>query len=70
MGGNGPVEVDETFVGGNPRFMHKSRRLAIMRKRSEVADWKATHRFSDKTAVMGMLDRERTPRYTPRSSQT
>jgi transposase-like protein len=60
MGGSqgGPVEVDETFVGGNPKNMHKSRRLAIQRKRSEVADWKASHSSSDKTVVMGMLDRE------------
>jgi len=60
MGGGdrGPVEVDETFVGGNPKNMHAKRRLAIMRKRSEVADWKTAPRFSDKTAVMGMLDRE------------
>ena len=57
-GGSGPTEVDETFIGGDPRKMHKSRRLAIQRKRSEVADWKASHRHSDKIPVMGMLDRE------------
>ena len=56
--GNGPVEVDETFIGGNPKNMHKSRRIAIQKKRSEVADWKATRRDSDKIPVMGMLDRE------------
>jgi transposase-like protein len=60
MGGSngGAVESDETFVGGNPKNMHASRRLAIQRRRSEVADWKATHRLSDKVSVMGMLDRE------------
>jgi transposase-like protein len=55
---SGPVEVDETFIGGNPKNMHKSRRLAIQHKRSEVADWKASHRHSDKIPVVGMLDRE------------
>ena len=60
MGGpdGGPVEVDETFVGANPRTMHKSRKIAIQRKRSEASDWKAGHRFSDKTPVMGMFDRD------------
>jgi transposase-like protein len=56
MGGNGPVEVDETFVGGNPKNMHKSRRSAIARKRSEMQDWKVMT-YPGKTAVMGMLDR-------------
>ncbi|HEX4038062.1 MAG TPA: IS1595 family transposase [Acidobacteriaceae bacterium] len=60
MGGpnGGAVESDETFIGGNPKNMHKSRRLAIQRKRSEVADWKASHKHSEKIPVMGMLDRE------------
>ncbi len=59
LGGDGsPVEVDETFVGGNPKNMHKSRRLAIQHKRSEVADWKASHRHSEKIPVVGMLDRD------------
>jgi transposase-like protein len=38
--------------------MHASRRLAIQQKRSAVADWKASHKHSDKVPVMGMLDRE------------
>lgn len=27
MGGNGPIEVDEAFIGPDPRKMHRSRRL-------------------------------------------
>ena len=51
MGGSegGPVEVDETHVGPNPRKMHDDRR-------------KKLHGFGQrkdgKTSVMGMLDRE------------
>ena len=60
MGGGdgGPVEVDETFVGGTPKFMHKSRRLTLVQKRNEVPDWKASDTHPGKTVVMGMLDRE------------
>lgn len=54
----GPVEADETFVGGLPKNMHKSRRLAIMRRRNETPDWKCTEKYSGKIPVMGMLDRE------------
>jgi transposase-like protein len=53
-----PIEVDETYVGGKPKNMHKSRRLAVARKRSESPNWKASDGYSPKTAVMGMLDRE------------
>jgi len=53
-----PVEVDETFVGGLAKNMHKSRRTAVAKKRSEVANWKATDRYLGKTPVLGMLDRE------------
>jgi transposase-like protein len=42
-----PVEVDETFIGGKARFMHKDRRLR-MKPREE--NW-------GKTVVMGMLHR-------------
>ncbi|MBW4040373.1 MAG: IS1595 family transposase [Acidobacteria bacterium] len=41
----GEVEVDEAFVGGKPRNMHQSRRLAL---------GQADH----KTAVIGIIDRE------------
>jgi transposase-like protein len=51
----GPVEADETFVGGLPKNMHQNRRERIQNIRN-------THTrgdvFPGKTAVMGMLDRE------------
>jgi len=46
--GGGPVEVDETFVGGKPKNMHRERRL-----RMQTAE-----KANQKTIVMGMLDRE------------
>ena len=50
MGGNGgPVEVDETFVGPNPRKMHRERRLKM-----KAAD----NHMVGKTVVMGMLERD------------
>ena len=49
MGGdNGPVEVDETFIGPDPRKMHADRREARYRALSA----------RPKTPVMGMLDRD------------
>lgn len=49
MGGSGgPVEVDETFVGATPKFMHAKRRAKL----------NLSMRRDNKTAVMGMLDRE------------
>lgn len=47
-GGSGPVEVDETFVGATPKFMHANRRAKL----------NLSMRRDNKTAVMGMLDRE------------
>jgi transposase-like protein len=54
----GGVEVDETFVGGKAKNMHKSRRLAINRIHNQVPRWKQTDRYPGKTAVMGILDRD------------
>jgi transposase-like protein len=45
--GGGPVEVDETFVGGKTKNMHRERRL-----RMQTAE-----KQDQKTIVMGMLDR-------------
>ncbi|MEO6911944.1 MAG: IS1595 family transposase [Edaphobacter sp.] len=44
LGVGEPIEVDETFIGGKPKNMHKSRRRQIGQK-------------DHKIAVMGMLDR-------------
>jgi transposase-like protein len=50
LGGDqgGPVEVDETFVGPNPRKMHRSRRQRSI-------ELNGNH---GKAVVMGMLDRD------------
>jgi len=48
IGGNGPVEVDETFIGPNPRKMHADKR---------EARYKAL-KARPSIPVMGMLDRE------------
>lgn len=44
---NGHVEVDETFIGGKARFMHKAKRERTIDGRGAVG----------KTAVMGVLQR-------------
>src|SRR5215204_3863779 len=43
----GEVEVDETYIGGKARFMHKGRREAMIKGRGSVG----------KVAVMGLLER-------------
>jgi transposase-like protein len=48
MGGNGPIEVDETHVGPKPQKMHRSRRLKVH----------GASRKDTTAVVMGMLDRE------------
>ena len=48
IGGKGSeVEVDETFIGGAARFMHKNRRKRMITERG----------VKDKLAVMGILER-------------
>jgi transposase-like protein len=46
-GSGGKVEVDETFIGGKARFMHKSRRNRMT----------TVGKYAAKTAVLGMLER-------------
>jgi transposase-like protein len=52
--GDGAVEVDETYVGGKLKNMHKSRRVKLNQIRTE----QQSDRYPNKTIVMGMLDRE------------
>jgi transposase-like protein len=47
---NGDVEVDETFIGGSARFMHKNRR-------ERVKGGPGVRGMVGKTAVMGLLER-------------
>jgi len=51
----GPVEADETFVGPDPRKMHKARRAKILA--IAASDPTKNQRAPGKTIVMGMLDR-------------
>jgi len=44
----GPIEVDETFVGGNIKNMHKERKVRYQQKRGTFG----------KAIVMGMLERD------------
>lgn len=54
MGGFSPVEVDETFVGGKVKNMHKDRKLKLVQLRNEV---NRPDHYMGKTVVMGILDR-------------
>jgi len=61
FGGSGnEVELDEAFVGGSVRNMHKSRRLRINQERNKTtqAQNAVKGRYANKTAVFGVLDRE------------
>jgi len=61
MGGPGnEVEMDESFIGGSARNMHKSRRLRMNQERTQTAkvETSARARYGNKTAVFGVLDRE------------
>jgi transposase-like protein len=48
ISGDGPIEVDETFVGGNIKNMHKERKVRYQQKRGTFG----------KAIVMGLLDRD------------
>jgi transposase-like protein len=55
IGGFGAVEVDETFIGGKAKNMHKSRRLKLNAVNSNTSE---PYKYVNKTIVMGMLDRK------------
>jgi transposase-like protein len=57
-GGYAEVEIDESFIGGDPKNWHLSRRK---KHRAEVRPERVReyqNRFTHKTSVIGMLDRE------------
>ena len=60
MGGTegGAVEVDESFVGGNPRNWHKSKREKHHKEVRSLRVRTYQNRFTHKTSVIGMLDRD------------
>ncbi len=61
MGGPGnEVELDETYVGGSVRNMHKGRRLKMNqgRGKTRAAVISNPGRYSNKTPVFGIFDRE------------
>jgi transposase-like protein len=57
FGGNkgGPVETDETYVGPNPRKMHRNRRNSLKQLRGQEM---RGNTYLGKTVVWGVLDRE------------
>ena len=50
----GPVEIDQTFVGGRVQNMHKSKRIEMQRIRGEQNETN----YLNKTIVHGSLDRD------------
>ena len=57
-GTSAPVEVDESFVGGDPKFFHKSRREKMRKEVRTERTQEYQNRYTHKTSVIGMLDRE------------
>ncbi len=57
-GGEAGVEVDESFVGGDPKNWHKSKREKHRRAVRPERVREYQNRFTHKTAVIGILDRE------------
>jgi transposase-like protein len=57
-GGSAPVEVDESFVGGEPKNWHAAKRVKHHKEVRSPRTQEYQNRFTHKTAVVGMLDRE------------
>jgi len=60
FGGSGgsAVEVDESFVGGVLKNMHKSRVKKMKESRTEVGSDEYGPRYANKAVVMGLYDRD------------
>lgn len=56
-GDNAPVEVDESFVGGEPKNWHKERREKNRKAVRSERVQQYQNAYTHKTAVIGMLDR-------------
>lgn len=54
----GVVEVDESFVGGKVSNMHRSRVKKLNQTHTALMDKPSKVRYANKTAVLGILDRE------------
>jgi hypothetical protein len=54
----GPVEIDESFVGGEPKNWHNERREKRRRESRSLRVRTYQNAFTHKTAVIGMIDRE------------
>ena len=55
---SGPVEVDESFVGGNPKNWHYNRREKMREEVRSPRTREYKNAYTHKVAVMGMFDRE------------
>jgi hypothetical protein len=53
-----PVEVDESFVGGNPKNWHNSHREKMNKEVRNDRVQRYKNAYTHKTAVMGMFDRD------------
>jgi transposase-like protein len=63
VGGSGSeVEIDESYIGGKAKNMHKARKLKWQQMRNQIPDYKSTtltkERTFGKTPVMGIFDRD------------
>jgi transposase-like protein len=59
-GPDSEIELDETYVGGSVRNMHKGRKLRINQARNQLNNVTVSNpgRYSNKTPVFGVFDRE------------